>query len=352
MVSEEQLARSKAIQRRTGRTFHIATRLLPKRARHATYVLYAFFRVADDVVDDPDPVAPARQRRILERVRAGALGDDDARRALAVAGHEDMAQVVEAFDDLRSRQAIPAAEIEVFVDAMLADVAATDYADHDALSTYLRGSSVAVAKMMLYVMDPPDMDRASPHARALAEAFQLTNFLRDVREDVREYDRVYVPEASLAEHGTSTAELRALQPTPGLERTVRDELRRTEDKYRKGVAGIELLPADCRPAVLLAAVLYAEHHRSIRARGFDVFSERPSLSLSRQLVLAARTWVAWRRFGDPETVFYRVSAIDREPRPMPEEPTGVHSRRGPGLSAARESLRGRVAGRVIPWVSD
>ena len=52
MVDDEQIARTKAIQRRTGRTFHVATRFLPERVRYPTYALYAFFRVADEVVDD------------------------------------------------------------------------------------------------------------------------------------------------------------------------------------------------------------------------------------------------------------------------------------------------------------
>ncbi|MFB6352991.1 MAG: squalene/phytoene synthase family protein, partial [Halobacteriales archaeon] len=69
-----QLAAAKAIQRRTGRTFHLATRLLPERARLPTYVLYAFFRVADEVVDDPDPVSTAAQRDALAAIRAEALG--------------------------------------------------------------------------------------------------------------------------------------------------------------------------------------------------------------------------------------------------------------------------------------
>jgi len=75
MVDDDQIARSKSIQQQTGKTFHLATRLLPERVREATYVLYAFFRVADEVVDDADGVAPDEQRAELEAIRAAALGE-------------------------------------------------------------------------------------------------------------------------------------------------------------------------------------------------------------------------------------------------------------------------------------
>ncbi|MFC6726409.1 squalene/phytoene synthase family protein, partial [Halobium palmae] len=80
MVSHRQLRRSKSIQQRTGKTFHLATRFLPKRVRHPTYVLYAFFRLADEVVDDPDgDLTPAQQRARLRAFRERALGRTERR---------------------------------------------------------------------------------------------------------------------------------------------------------------------------------------------------------------------------------------------------------------------------------
>jgi len=352
MVTEAQLDRSKAIQRRTGRTFHIATRLLPARVRLPTYVLYAFFRIADDVVDDPNPPPPARQRWLLERMRDGALGDRDARRELRRTDRADAAEVLAAFDDLRRDTGIDDAEVDAFIESMLADIDSDAYDDHGDLATYLSGSAVAVGNMMLSVMDPPEAEQARPHARALAEAFQVTNFLRDVREDVREYDRVYLPEAALAEHGCTPADVRRLEPTPALQRTIRDELRWTEEKYREGVAGIAYLPPDCRLAVLLSAVLYAEHHRAIRANAYDVFCTRPSLSIVRQLALAARTWVAWQRTGDAEAVFYRVSAIDPEPDPVAGDLSEAGSQPSRATAPVRTVLGRLWRGRVPPWGSD
>src|SRR6056297_908813 len=106
MVSDRQLERSKTIQQRTGRTFSFATRLLPERVRHPTYVLYAFFRVADEVVDgDGDPTSD-EQRRRLDHLRAAVLGEE-----------EPDDPVIAAFRDVREEYDLPAEEVEVFLDA-------------------------------------------------------------------------------------------------------------------------------------------------------------------------------------------------------------------------------------------
>jgi 15-cis-phytoene synthase len=298
MVSDDSLATSRAIHQRTGRTFYAATRFLPERARHPTYVLYAFFRSVDEVVDDPDPPSAGERRRELERIRQVALGErstDD--------------PVLRAFGELRDRHGIPDREVEEFVAAMERDVATTRYETYGDLEAYLRGSAVAVAYMMLEVMDPEKPETARPHARALGEAFQLTNFLRDVREDVERYDRVYLPRSILERHGVTEEEVREFEFAPEFADAMRDLLRRTEELYREGVAGIEYLPADCRFPVLLAAVLYAEHHRLIRERGYDVLSERPTLSAWRRARVVLRTWWHWRRHNDPVSTFEAASAV-------------------------------------------
>jgi phytoene synthase len=164
--------------------------------------------------------------------------------------------------------------------------------------------------MMTALMDPDDAAAARPHATALGEAFQLTNFLRDVREDVVDFDRIYVPRATLRAHGVDEADVEALRSTPAFADAVEAELARTERLYDRGVAGIDLLPADCRFAVLLSAVLYADHHRLIRERGCDVVSATPSLSMRRRLRLVARTWRHWRGTRDAREAFYAASVVD------------------------------------------
>jgi phytoene synthase len=329
MLEREQLDQSKTIQRRTGRNFHVATRLFPERIRHATYVLYGFFRIADDVVDDPDAPPAPEQRAELARIRAEALGE-----------RSPTNPVLAAFADLRERHDIPEREIEEFLSAMERDVAAEDYDTYGDLEGYLRGSAVAVAYMMVDIVEPESPARARPHARALGEAFQLTNFLRDVREDVLEYDRVYLPRETLQRHGVSTDQVRRLEFSEGFAAAMRAELRRTEARYRTGVAGIEHLPEDCQFPVLLAAVIYADHHRLIREQGYDVLSHRPTLSNRRRLALLARTWWHWRRTRDPVEAFAATDPFGEEAGSgIP--PTGLRRATDP-VKRAVAALRSRL----------
>ena len=299
--------RAKAIHRQTGQTFYYATRLLPERIREQTYVLYGFFRIADEVVDDSAGKPPDRQREELETIREAALGRGEADEP-----------VVAAFSEIREEAGIPDREVDEFIDAMVADIDTDRYETYEDLEGYMRGSAAAVGNMMTEIMEVERPEAARPHAMALGEAFQLTNFLRDVREDVRDLDRIYLPMETLERYDVSPEQIKREECTPEFRRAIRTELRRAEQLYRKGVEGIELLPEDCQFAVVLAAVLYAEHHRLIRKQDFDVLSARPELSHPRKVWVVGKTWWNWRRYRDPVTVFRRVSAVPADDS-LPEE---------------------------------
>ncbi len=307
-MQQEHIDAGKAIQKRTGKTFYLATRFLPERVRNATHVLYAFFRIADEIVDDAADVPPAEQRAELESLRAQALG-----RA------EPDDPVLEAFRELCERYGIEDAEIATFLDAMESDIDTDRYETYADLETYMRGSAASVGVMMTAIMEPDEPETALPHAVKLGEAFQMTNFLRDVREDVLERDRIYLPRETLRAHDVPESQIEALEYSESFRDAMAEELRRTENLYREGVAGIRYLPEDCQLPVLLAAVLYSEHHAVIRNREYDVLSAEPSLSTVRKLTCLAKTRWHWHWNRDPEAVFARVSAI----------PTLEPDRRGP-----------------------
>ncbi|MEY7851301.1 phytoene/squalene synthase family protein [Natrarchaeobius sp. A-rgal3] len=297
-MQQEHIDAGKAIQKQTGKTFYLATRFLPKRVRHATHVLYAFFRIADEIVDDAEGVPPGRQRAELQSLRAQALGEADPEEP-----------VLEAFVELKSRYGIADEEVAEFLDAMATDITTSRYETYDDLESYMRGSAAAVGVMMTAIMEPEMEETALPHAIKLGEAFQLTNFLRDVREDVVDRDRIYLPQETLHTHGASSEQIERLEFSEEFAAAMADELDRAECLYREGVAGIRYLPADCQLPVLLAAVLYAEHHALIREQGYDVLSTEPSLSTTRKLICVAKTRWHWHWNRDPEAVFQRVSAV-------------------------------------------
>lgn len=311
MVDSKQIERTKEIQQRTGRTFHVATRFLPERARHPTYVLYAFFRIADEVVDDAGETPPDEQAEQLESFRRQALGEEPPE-----------GPVLDAFRDIAVEYEISEREINDFIDAMKTDIHKSRYETYDELEEYMRGSAAAVGVMMTEIMDLDQPDVALPHAVALGEAFQLTNFLRDVREDVVDRDRIYLPIETLEEYDASVSDVENLEFTPEIGRAIQAELARTERLYHEGVAGIKYLPEDCQFPVLLSAVLYADHHRLIRDLGFDTVSNEPELSMTRKLWLAAKTRWHWQWNRDPDAVFQRVSTITETDTPQhdPDRP--------------------------------
>lgn len=301
-VDDEQVKLSRAIQKRTGKTFFFATRFLPERVRHRTHVLYAFFRICDEVVDDYNDEGDAEEKhRELESIRGKALGK-----------RETEEPVIAAFSSVREEHGIPEREVNEFIDAMQTDLTKSRYEDFEELREYMRGSAAAVGNMMTCIMGVEDYEATKPHAEALGEAFQMTNFVRDVREDAEKRGRIYLPLETLERHGVEERDVLSLETTDGFKKAVRDELRRAEELYREGVEGIRLLPEDCRFPVLLASVMYAEHHHLIRARDYDVLSSEPSLGTLRKLRTYGRTRLAWARDKDPEAVFDRVSAVGVE----------------------------------------
>ncbi|MEF8777887.1 MAG: phytoene/squalene synthase family protein [Natronomonas sp.] len=312
MVDSTQLAESKSIHRRTGKTFYYATRLLPERVRHPTYVLYAFFRVADEVVDNPNGMSPTEQHERLLEIKDAALGrkpTDD--------------PVLEAFSEIRERYGIPDEEVEVFIDAMRTDIEKSRYETYEELETYMRGSAAAVGVMMTIVMEADDEDSARPKACRLGEAFQLTNFLRDVGEDIADRDRIYLPQSTLEACGADPQTIEQRTFTDEVGAAIEREMKRAEGLYREGVAGIKYLPSDCQLPVLTAAVLYADHHRLIRNHGNDTVTQTPSLGTFRKIALVAKTRLYWAYNSDPEAVFAKVSEV-----PMVEEEPAPKTRPG------------------------
>ncbi|WP_128903931.1 phytoene/squalene synthase family protein [Halorubrum amylolyticum] len=297
MVEETQVARGKRIQRRTGKTFHVATRLLPERIRHPTYVLYGFFRIADEVVDAADTAPPDEQWAELDRLRRAGLGEAET---------DD--PVLAAFAAVCDEHDIPDGDVHAFVDAMASDIDTDRYETYEELESYMDGSAAAVGRMMTAIMelDEEAEAKALPHATKLGEAFQMTNFIRDVREDAVERDRVYLPLETLRRHGVSEEQILDLEFDDDVAAAVREELSRAERLYEEGVAGIKYLPEDCQLAVLLAAVLYADHHRLIRDLGYDTVSTTPELSFVRKISLLVRTRWKWQWNRDPEAVFYEM----------------------------------------------
>ncbi len=178
--------RCRRLNARHGKTYFLATRLLPASRRPAVHALYAFARLADDIVDDlATPTGPGD--------RAGRLRTLSRDLHTAITGGTGHHPVVTAVAHTAHRYRIPHSHFDDFLASMRSDLTVTDYDTLDALRGYMHGSAAVIGLQMLPVLGhTAPRDEAAPHAAALGEAFQLTNFIRDVGEDL-DRDRVYLP---------------------------------------------------------------------------------------------------------------------------------------------------------------
>jgi phytoene synthase len=281
-----------------GRTFFLATRLLAPDQRPAIHALYGFARYADDILDDLDPtlgtdVRAERLQQLADRFFAGGDHAGD--------------PVLTAVNHTARRYRIDDALFEDFLDSMRMDLTVTDYPDREALNLYMRGSAEAIGLQVLPVLGTVvPVEDAAPYAAALGRAFQLTNFLRDVDEDLLR-GRVYLPADELAAHGVDRDLLMWCHRNRRTDPRVRDALAAqheiTRQTYRFADAGIATLAPRSRPCVATAAELYSEILDRIEASEFAVFNHRATVGKARRLQVAGVGLIrSWRARSSPANV--------------------------------------------------
>jgi 15-cis-phytoene synthase len=179
------------------------------------------------------------------------------------------------------------------------DLTVTDYPDRAALDRYMYGSAEVIGLQLLPVLGTVvPREEAAPHAAALGKAFQLTNFLRDIDEDL-ERGRVYLPADELAQHGVDRAVLNWCQQNrrtdPRLRAALIEQHALTHSIYDHAERGIALLAPQSRPCIRAALTLYSEILDCIEEMNFEVFSRRATVSNGRRLQVAGRGLInAWR----------------------------------------------------------
>jgi phytoene synthase len=285
-----------------GRSYYLATRLLSADRRPAVHALYGFARTVDDIVDDPHVGAPGRAVTALDAVERRLRAAWSQPIGMPVAPPTDPAlpaafdRVVPALTDTVGRFAIDPRHFWTFLDSMRMDIPGSPlfrnrYPTMAALHEYMRGSAAAIGLQLLPVLGTVcPAAEAEPAAGALGDAFQLTNFLRDIGEDL-DRDRIYLPAAELAAFGVDEALLIDGRRTGRTDRRLRRALAHliavNRDLYRCARPGIELLSPRVRPGIRTAAALYAAILDRIEDSGYAVFAQRAVVPQRRRLRLAA-----------------------------------------------------------------
>lgn len=274
----EAYERCRALHAAHGRTYYLATLLLPSGKRPYVWALYGFARYADEFVDsltDPDPLA-------LVRWGDAFLDNLDLHGSSRIDPGTDA--VGAAMQHTMRAWGIPRAHVDAFLDSMKLDITETGYPTYSALERYMYGSAAVIGLQMLPVLEPLTAE-AAPRARALGEAFQMSNFIRDVGEDLRR-GRVYLPQEDLDLFGVTRTDLAAGEITKPIERLLRFEIDRTRAMYEYAEPGIDMLHPTSRDCIRTAYVLYSGILGAVEKAGYQVLRQRVSVPMTRRLAVA------------------------------------------------------------------
>jgi phytoene synthase len=260
-----------------GKTYYLATWLLPPAKRPHVWALYGFARWADEFVDsmtDPDPEG-------LITWGKQALYD------LARGGSDD--PVVNAAAHTVAALGIDLELFESFLASMRMDITVTGYQTYADLQGYTRGSAMVIGQMMLPVLGPLSPD-AEPAAQALGEAFQMSNFIRDVGEDLAR-GRVYLPQEDLDAFGVTRADLATGLVTDPLRSLLAFEIGRTRELYAQARPGVDLVDLTSRPCLSTAIELYGGILEEVERADYQVLTSRVSVPNRRRAAVAAPAYL-------------------------------------------------------------
>lgn len=275
----------RAVNAAHGRTFYLATLLLPPAKRPPVHALYGFARRADEIVDAVDPAlsTAARDRLLTDWTELLIRG----------AGEDP---IMPAVHDTIVRNNIPLHLFDDFLASMRMDLTTTEYATWHDLVVYMQGSAAAIGSQLLPVLGavPGSMSEAEPYARTLGIAFQLTNFIRDVGEDLSR-GRVYLPKDDLTAFGVTIDDLATGVVNANIRALLAFEISRAHELYRSAEPGIALLHPSSRECVRTAFRLYRGILDAVERSGYRVLDRRATVSLPRRLAVAVPAWTRARR---------------------------------------------------------
>ena len=273
--------RCKRLNAEHGKTYYLATLLLPPAKRPYVHALYGFARYADEIVDDLSSTLTDQEKADwLGRWGDKILGDLRRGRSHDPVGRA-LVHTVRTWD-------IPLEHFEAFLHSMRMDLTVTDYADYPALFEYVYGSAAVIGLQMVPILEPQAQE-AYDRAMDLGVAFQLANFIRDVGEDLQR-GRVYLPLDELAAHGVTRADLEKRVATPAIKAALAEQIARVRMLEERSRPGIALLAPDSQPCIEAARVLYCGIVDEVEKIDYEVFDRRATVPLRRRLAVAGPAW--------------------------------------------------------------
>ncbi len=264
------------VQRAHSRTYYFSTQLFPPAVRPHVHALYAFMRYADEIVDNPHETSLEEQHSALEAFEAETTA--------AITGEATRNPVLHAFSNTVRAHGIEPDTVRAFMASMKMDTHVFRYPTYEDLEVYTYGSAAVVGLMVCRVVGATD-EAAGVHAEALGVAMQLSNFLRDLKEDwVR--GRIYLPLEDLERFGYTEQDLGEGVVDERFAALMRFEVGRARKLYEVADEGMDYIPRGRRYPVMVARELYAAILDRIEAQNYDVFSRRAETTRSYKIKTA------------------------------------------------------------------
>lgn len=259
-------------------SFYYSFLALTADRRHAIIAVWDFCRAVDDAVDEPGQEEPAAAlARWREEVRR-LYGTDP---PLTPQGQNLL--------PFMSKFTLPRSAFEDLIDGVAMDLERSRYQTFEELKQYCLRVASAVGLICVEIFGYRDV-QARDYAVDLGIALQLTNIIRDVRADL-ERDRIYIPQADLAEFGCSEGDLRSGVMTDNVRRLIVHQVERAKSFYEKAEAKLPRHDASRLVAARIMGAIYRDQLRAIERGGYDVFHAQPRVARPRQAAIAAVTWV-------------------------------------------------------------
>jgi len=271
---EASYAECKRLNSLHGKTYYLATLLLPKAKRQYVHALYGFARYADEIVDDLASTLTVQEK-------ADALGVWGAKILQDLKSGKSEDAIGRALIDTVNTFKIPLEHFEAFLHSMTMDLTVQEYQTYEDLVEYVYGSAAVIGLEMVPVLGVLE-EGAHECAEKLGIAFQLANFIRDVGEDL-DRGRIYLPITELAEHGVTREMLEERVLTPQIISALKFQIARVRQLQAEATPGIQMLAASSRPCIEAASELYCGIVDEVEKIGYDVFNKRAKTSTGRRL---------------------------------------------------------------------
>ena len=275
-------AECKRLNAQHGKTYYLATLLLPPAKRPFVHALYGFARYADEIVDDlASTLSDTEKAESLQNWGSSVLSDIKAGRS-----HDHIGA---ALVDTVKRFNIPISYFEAFLKSMQMDLTITQYQSYEDLMEYVYGSAAVIGLQMLPILGTLS-DEAYVAAEKLGVAFQLANFIRDVGEDL-DRGRIYLPLQELAKHGVTSQMLEERTLTPEIKSALKEQIARVRRLQAEAASGIKLLAPESRACIEAASELYCGIVDEVEKIDYEIFKKRAKTSTWRRIKVAAPAYL-------------------------------------------------------------